>query len=91
MDFKRKRPDEKEPMFFVFATSEQQEKAGGARRKPPLPTKSSTLKDLDRGEGRGLYDQIDQDEARALEIGASAKVIWGTSQGGMGVTIIRVQ
>lgn len=79
------------PLFFVFTTTAQQEKAGSAKRTPALPAKSLPLKSLDMGEGRGLWDPNDQEDARDLEIGASTSVIWGTSQGGMRVTIIRVE
>lgn len=88
---KIKTKPEPKPQFFVFATTAQREKAGAVRRTPALPTKSQPLENLDLGEGRGLWDPNDQESARELEIGASTSVIWGTSQGGMRVTIIRVE
>lgn len=96
MNFRESAPPNKtkrepKPLFFVFATTAQQEKAGSVKRTPTLPTKSQPLESLDLGEGRGLWDPKDQEDARDLEIGASTSVIWGTSQGDMRVTIIRVE
>jgi hypothetical protein len=59
------------------------------RCQPKPPKNARPLADLDRGEGRGVWDPVDQDAIAELDVGGSVKVTWGTSQGGRAITITR--